>query len=105
MAVSIYRLFAGACGGPPDQGRTGSPFKPGFGLSGAVLQSDKVFLQPVRVFALSVPTRSQRVPHSRLRSGESYSTPSPLDVHTTQPSPDFDEYSVASRQTAGNFEC
>jgi hypothetical protein len=39
----------------------GGPFKPGFGLSGAVLPLDKVFQPRARVFAPSIPTRSLRV--------------------------------------------
>jgi hypothetical protein len=34
----------------------GGPFKPSFGLSGAVLSLDKVFLPLVRVFVASIPT-------------------------------------------------
>jgi len=83
----------------------GGPLKPDFGLSGAVLSLDKVFPPLVRVFAPSIPTRSQPVPHAQLRSGENCSTPSPPDFRTTQPSPDFDGYSAAFPQTAGNFEC
>src|SRR5713101_4698985 len=84
--------------------RTGGPLKPGFGLSGAVRQLDKVFPPLVRVFAPSIPTRSRPVPHSRLRSGENCSTPSPPDVRTTQPSPDCDECNAAFPQTAGDLE-
>src|SRR6266705_4382602 len=79
--------------------RTGGPLKPGFGLSGAVRRLDKVFPPLVRVFVPSIPTRSRLAPHSRSRSGENCSTPSPPDVRTTQPSPDCDEYSAASPQT------
>jgi|SRR5216684_3378832 len=54
---------------------TGGPLKPAFGLSGgAVLQLDKVFPPLVRVFVLSIPTRTLRVPQRRLRSGENCST-------------------------------
>jgi hypothetical protein len=50
------------------RGKAGGPFKPGFGLSGAVLPLDKVFQPRARVFAPSIPTRSLRllwcwVPH------------------------------------------
>ena len=83
----------------------GGPVKPAFGLSGAVLQLEKAFPLLVRVFALSIPTRSLLVPHNRLRSGENCSTPSPPDDRITQPSPDCDECSAAFPQTAGNFEC
>ncbi len=65
----------------------GGPFKPSFGLSGAVLPLDKVFPPRVRVFGPSILTRSPPVADSRLRSGENCSTPSPPDVRTTQPSP------------------
>src|SRR5882672_115689 len=42
------------------------PFKSGFGLSGAVLQLDRVFLRSFRVFVSSIPTRSPTVSHSRV---------------------------------------
>jgi hypothetical protein len=42
--------------------RMGGPFKPGFGLSGAVLPLHKAFPPPVHVFAPSAPTRSRPVP-------------------------------------------
>jgi hypothetical protein len=38
---------------------TGGPFKPGFGLSGAVLPLDKVFPPLVRVFVSSISTQSR----------------------------------------------
>jgi hypothetical protein len=44
----------------------GGPFKPGFGLSGAVLPLDKVFQPRARVFAPSIPTRSLRVLQCRV---------------------------------------
>jgi len=40
------------------QSLAGGPFKPGFGLSGAVPLLDRVFLPLVRVFVSSLPTRS-----------------------------------------------
>jgi len=40
----------------------GGPFKPGFGLSGAVLQPDRVFLPLFPVFGSPISTLSQRVP-------------------------------------------
>jgi hypothetical protein len=85
--------------------RPGGPFKPGFGLSGVVLPLETMFPPLVRVSVPSTPTRSLRVPQRRLRSGESCSTASPPDDRITLASPDCDEYSAASPQTAGNFEC
>ncbi len=65
-------------------GWTGGPFKPGVGLSGAVLPLDKPSPPLVRVFVPSIPTRSPPVPHSRSRSGENCPTPSLPDVRTTR---------------------
>ena len=48
--------------------QTGGPFKPGFGLSGAVPLLDEVFLPLLHVFVSSIPTRSPRQnPHSKFR--------------------------------------
>jgi hypothetical protein len=58
--------------GDAAQIRTGGPLKPGFGLTGALRQLDRVFPSVDRI---------------------------------TLASPDSGEYSVASPQTAGNFEC
>src|SRR5438552_12953485 len=89
-----------------DPSTTGGPLKPGFGLSGTVLALDKVLPPLVRVFVPSILTLSRPVPHSRLRSGENCSTPSPPDARTTQPSRDFDEYSAAFHKlrTISNVE-
>jgi len=46
----------GQTGGSPTS--TGGPLKPGFGLSGAVLQLDKILPPLVLVFLPSIPTRS-----------------------------------------------
>jgi hypothetical protein len=53
--------------------RAGGPFKPGFGLSGAVLQVDRVFLSLFHVFGSTISTLSQRV--SRLQETQGPSTP------------------------------
>jgi hypothetical protein len=87
-----------------DDDAAGGPFKPAFGLSGAVVSLDKASPPLVLVFELSIPTRSRPVPHNRWRSGENCSTPSPPDARTSQPSPDCDEHSEASPQTARNSE-
>ncbi len=50
------------------------PFKPAFGLSGAVRGLDRDFQTLVRVFARSIRTRFRLVPRSQSRDGESYST-------------------------------
>ena len=62
------------------------------------------FTAVVRAFVPSILTRSAPVPHSQLRSGQSYSTPSPPDVRTIQPSPDYDGYRAASPLTTGDCE-
>jgi hypothetical protein len=59
--------------------RTASP-RPDFGLSGAVRRLNRVFPPLIRVFGPSIPTRSLRVLHRRLRSG---SKAAPLPVIRT----------------------
>src|SRR5436305_1769588 len=83
---------------------TGGPFKPAFGLSGAVQLQYKVFQLLSRVSAPSIPTQSLRAPQPQLRSDESCSTPSPPDARISRPSPDCDECNAASPQTAHNCE-
>src|SRR5258708_40349203 len=67
----------------------GGPFKPAFGLSGAVLQQEKVFPRLVRAFVPSSRTQSPPALHNPLRSGENCSIPSLPDVHTILPLPAF----------------
>ena len=85
--------------------RDGGPLKPGFGLSGAVRQPDTVSPLLVRVFVPSILTQSRPIPHSRSRSGENCSIASPPGVRITRASPDSDECSATSLQTAHNYEC
>ena len=63
----------------------GGPFKPAFGLSGAVLQQEKVFPRLVRAFVPSNLTQSLPALHNPLRSGENCPIPSLADVHTIPP--------------------
>ena len=88
--------------------RTGGPFKPSFGLSGAVpihlfspavRQPDKAALPLVRASWLSIPTRSLRVLQFLSHSGENCSTPSPREPRKGPSSQDCDERTAASRKT------
>jgi hypothetical protein len=54
--------------------RAGGPFKPAFGLSGAVRQLDNVLPQLVRVFGSSIPTDTHPA-HSLLHNGSASNIP------------------------------
>lgn len=82
--------------------RAGGPFKPGSGLSGAVVLLDKVCPPFFRVFAPSIRTRFLRVLPLRLRSGENCSIASLPAAHTVLLSPDCGGCSEASPQIAGS---
>ena len=86
------------------QGRDGGPFKPSFGLSGAVPRLDRVFPLLARAGARSIRTRFQLVPRRPLRDGESCSTASLRGAHTIPASPGCNECSGASLQTAHDCE-
>ena len=84
--------------------RDGGPFKPSFGLSGAVPRLDRVFPLLARACVRSIRTRFQLVPRRPLRDGESCSTASLRGAHTIPASPDCNECSGASLQTAHDRE-
>ena len=63
----------------------GGPFKPAFGLSGAVLRQEKVFPRLVRAFVPSSLIQFPPALHNLSRSGENCSIPSLPDVHTIPP--------------------
>ena len=65
-------------------GEAGAPFKPSFGLSGAVRQPDKVCLPLARAFLPSTRTQSPLVLRSRSRIDESCSIPNLPDVRITR---------------------
>ena len=81
----------------------GAPFKPGFGLSGAVRQMRIISPRLVRVFLLSTRTRFQPVRHSPSPIAENCSTPSLPAFHTTRALPDCDDYTSASPRIAAGF--
>jgi hypothetical protein len=67
--------------------RTGGPFKPSFGLSGALPRLDRAFPLLARVCEQSIRTRFQHAPRRPLRDEESCSTASLRGARTIPASP------------------
>ena len=82
----------------------GGPLKPDFGLSGVVRRQHRAFPLLARVCVPSIRTRFQLAPRSQSRDGESCSTANLRGVHTVPASPDCNECSGASLQTAHDCE-
>jgi hypothetical protein len=78
--------------------QAGGPFKPFFGLSGA-LRVERVFLPLFLASALSIRIQSPLSLRNPSCTGENCSTPSPLHARTGRASPGCDEYIEAFPQT------
>jgi hypothetical protein len=63
----------------------GAPFKPDFGLSGAVPRPDRASPPLARACVQSIQTRFQQVPRRPLCDAESYSTPSLRPLEQSPP--------------------
>src|SRR6266481_5930411 len=82
---------------------TGGPLKLGFSLSGVILLLGTASPLPVRVFVLSILTRSRLLLQCLSRNEESCSTASPPDARTVRASPDSDECSAVSPRTCHSY--
>ena len=86
-------------------GQTGAPFKPSFGLSGAVARHHRAFLPLVRACGRSIRIRFVRFPRRRLRGGGSCSMANLRGGRTALDSPGWCECNAASIQIAGGCGC